>query len=355
MAKSDDVVVIGAARTPMGNFGGTLKDFKCYDLGGSVIRGVLEKSNVSPEQIDYVAGGNTRQAGNGPNPARTAALKGGIGIDVHAITINNACPSSMKAAIIASQNILLGDSNAVLVLGMESMSTIPFLIHGIRWSGIRFGDHVITDGWGDATDPICGYAMGVTAENVAEKYGIPREEMDQYALRSHQKAAEAQDNGWFDDEIVPIEIPGSRKKEGFLFSKDESIRRNSTLERMAALKSAFKKDGVVTAGNACGLTDGAAAAIFTSRQKAEELGCKPLFKIVSYASAAVENEVMGEGPGVSIPLALEKAGMSLGDMDIVEINEAFAAQVLANERVLNLDRDKLNVHGGAIALGHPTG
>ncbi len=355
MAKPDDVVVIGAARTPMGNFGGTLKDFKCYDLGGEVIRGVLKKANVSAEQIDYVAGGNTRQAGNGPNPARTAALKGGIGTDVHAITINNACPSSMKAAIVASQNIQLGESNAVLVVGMESMSTIPFLIHGIRWNGIRFGDHVISDGWGDATDPVCGFAMGVTAENVAEKYGIPREKMDQYALRSHQKAAEAQDNGWFDEEIVPIEIPGTRKKEGFLFSKDESIRRNSTIERMASLKASFKKDGSVTAGNACGLTDGAAAAIVTSRQKAEELGCKPLFKIVSYASSAVENEYMGEGPGVSIPLALKKAGMSLNDIDIVEINEAFAAQVLANEQVLKLDREKLNVHGGAIALGHPTG
>jgi len=355
MKKQDDIVVIGAGRTPMANFGGTLKDFKCYDLGREVIQGVLKKAKVLPEQIDYVAGGNTRQAGNGPNPARTAALKGGIGMDVHAITINNACPSSMKAAIVASQNILLGESNVVLVVGMESMSTIPFLIHGIRWSGIRFGDHVISDGWGDATDPICGFAMGVTAENVAEKYGIPREEMDRYALRSHQKAAEAQDNGWFDEEIVPIEIPGTKKKEGFLFSKDESIRRDTTMEKMAALKPSFKKDGTVTAGNACGLTDGAAAVILTSREKAEELGCKPLFKIVSYASAAVENEIMGEGPGVSIPLALKKAGMSLNDMGIVEINEAFAAQVLANERVLNLDRDKLNVHGGAIALGHPTG
>lgn len=355
MSRDNDIVVVGAARTPMGNFGGTLKDFKCYELGELAIRGALQKGNVPVEVIDDVTGGNTRQAGNGPNPVRTAAVKAGIGSHVHTVTINNACPSSMKAAIMAIQNIKLGETSMAAVVGMESMSTIPFFIKDIRWKGVRFGDFKVEDGWGDSVDPVCGYGMGITAENLAVKYGILRKELDEFALQSHAKAAIAQDSGWFDDEIVPITLPGSKNKPGLVFSKDESIRRDTTLEKMSALKPSFKPDGVVTAANSCGLTDGASAIVITTRKKASEIGAKPLFRIVSYASCSVANEYMGDGPSVSIPKALEIAKLSLKDMDIIEVNEAFAAQVVANERALNWDRSRLNVHGGAIALGHPTG
>jgi acetyl-CoA C-acetyltransferase len=339
----------------MGNFGGSLKDFMCYDLAKVALEGVLKQTKLPLDQIDEVMGGNTRQAGSGPNPVRTAAIKAGIGRNVPAVTVNNACPSSMKATILATQSIRLGDADLIALVGMESMSNMPFFIKGIRWQGLRLGNHVIEDGWGDSTDPIIGSGMGITAENVAEKYNISREEMDEFALGSHQKAATAQDSGWFDEEVIPVEIPGTKKKPGFTFDKDESIRRDTTLEKMGALRPPFKEDGRVTAANSCGLTDGAASMIVTTRRKAEALGVKPLFKIVSYATAAVDNLYMGEGPGISIPLALEKAGMNLGDMDLIEINEAFAAQVLGNERVLKWDRDKVNFHGGAIALGHPTG
>ncbi len=261
----------------------------------------------------------------------------------------------MKAMILAAQTIQLGNAAVVLAGGMESMSTIPYLLKGVRWEGFRMGDKTLQDGWSDSVDPIVGYGMGMTAENLVEKYRIGRQEMDEYALASHQKAARSQDEGWFDEEIVPVEVPASGSRPACRFEKDESIRRDSTLERLAALKPAFKKGGSVTAGNACGMTDGACAVVLTSRQTAKARGLRPLFSLVGCASAAVENAVMGEGPAVSIPKALRDAGLALGDMDLIEVNEAFAAQVLANERVLRWDRQRLNVHGGAIALGHPTG
>jgi len=355
VAKGEEIVVIGAGRTPMGDFGGTLKDFPVYELGKLAIHGVLESTKIMPEEIGEVTGGNTRQAGNGPNPVRTAARMAGIAAGIPAVTINNACPSSMKALIITVQNLLLGEIKTGMVVGMESMSTIPYLVKGIRWQGLRMGDHLLQDGWGDSVDPFVGFGMGITAENVAQKYGITRMEQDEFALDSHKKAAQAQDNGWFDEEIIPIEVPGKKGKPAILFSKDESIRRDSNLEKMAAIKPCFKKDGSVTAANSCSLTDGASSMIVTTRQRAKELRAKPLFRIVSYATAAVENAYMGEGPGISIPIALGKVGMNLKDMDLIEVNEAFAAQVITNERMLKWDRNKLNVHGGAIALGHPTG
>lgn len=351
----NDVVVIAGARTPMGNFGGTLKDIPVFDLGATVIKGVLEKAKISPDLIDDVTGGNTRQAGNGPNPVRTAMRKGGLKAETPAVTLSCACPSSMKASIQMAQNLILGDSQAGLVVGMESMSTIPYLIKGIRWQGLRMGDHVLQDGWGDSTDPFVGYGMGITAENVNVKYGITRLEQDQFALESHQKAAKAQDNGWFDNEIIPIQVPGPKGKPPTIFSKDESIRRDTSLEKMGSLKPSFKENGTVTAANSCGLTDGASSIIMTTRKKAAELGVKPIWKLISYATASVDNATMGEGPGISMPMALKKAGMTINDMDVIEINEAFAAQVISNERLLKLDRSKLNLHGGAIALGHPTG
>jgi len=261
----------------------------------------------------------------------------------------------MKTIALASLSIRAGDSEIVVAGGMDSMSTIPYLLKGVRWEGFKMGDKTLLDGWSDSIDPLCNMGMGQTAENLVEKYGISRQEQDQFAIESHQKAARAQDNGWFDNEIVPVEIPPQGKAPGIHFTKDESIRRDTTLEKMAALPAAFKKGGTVTAANACGMTDGATALILMSRDKAKSLGLKPLFSLVAYSSTAVDPETMGEGPGVAIPLALKQAGMTLKDMDLIEVNEAFAVQILANERVLNWDRSKLNVHGGAIALGHPTG
>ena len=350
-----DVVVISAVRTPMGRFGGTLKDIASYDLGAHAIKGALDRLELSGDKIDEVILGNCRQAGNGPNPSRTASVRGGIPIDVPTQTVNMACPSGMKTLSLASQAIRLNDSSVVMAGGMDSMSTIPYLLKGTRWKGFKMGDKVLQDGWSDSIDPLCGVGMGVTAENLAEKYGIPRKEQDEYALESHKKAARAREKGWFDEEIVPMTIPGERGAEPILFSQDESIRADTSLEKLGKLKAVFKENGTVTAGNACGMTDGATALIVTSRERAKAMGCQPLFSFVSYAATAVEPEAMGDGPSQSIPMALEAASMVLSDMDLIEINEAFAVQILANERVLKWDRDKLNVHGGAIALGHPTG
>jgi len=349
-----DVVVVSGVRTPMGSFGGTLRDMPVYDLGAIVIAEALKRVGLKGEQIDEVIIGHCRQAGNGPNPSRTAAVRGGIPVSVPTHTVNMACPSGMKALSLASQAIRLGEAELIIAGGMESMSTIPYLLKGVRWQGFRLGDKILQDGWADTIDPLCNLGMGQTAENLVEKYKISREEQDKFALESHRKAAKAQDMGWFDSEIVPVTVP-QQKGEPIIFSKDETIRRDTSLEKMAKLPPVFKKDGTVTAGNACQMTDGAVALLVTSRRKAKELGLKPLFSLVSYAQVAVEPSVMGEGPSLSIPKALEQAKMTLKDMDLIEVNEAFAVQVLANERVLRWDRGKLNVHGGAIALGHPTG
>lgn len=349
-----DIVVISGARTPMGRFGGTLKDMAAFDLGGVAIGEALKRANLKGEDVDDVILGSCRQAGNGPNPSRTASLRGGIPMDVPTITLNMACPSGMRALAMASQAIRLGDAETVIVGGFDSMSTIPYLLKDARWQGFKMGNKTLLDGWSDSIDPSCNMGMGQTAENLVDQYNLTREEMDEFAVSSHQKAAKAQDEGWFDEEIVSLEVP-QRKGDPVIFSKDETIRRDSTVEKLAKLPAVFRKDGKITAGNACGMSDAAVALVVTSREKAEKLGAKILFSIISYAQAAVESTTMGDGPGVAIPLALEKSNMSLSDMDFIEVNEAFAAQILANERVLKWDREKLNVHGGAIALGHPTG
>ena len=350
-----DIVAISAVRTPMGRFGGTLKDVAVYDLGAVAIRAAMERAGVAGDGIDDVIYGSCRQAGNGPNPARTASVRGGVPITVPVQTINMACPSGMRCLAMASQAIRLGDSKTVVVGGMDSMSTIPFLLKKCRWEGFKMGNRTLEDGWSDSIDPLCGMGMGTTAENLVDKYKISREAQDQFAVESHQKAAKAQTSGYFDEEIVPIEIPAVGKKPAITFDKDETIRADTSLEKMAKLKPAFKKDGTITAANACGMSDGATALVITSREHAKALGATPLFSIVAYSNVAVEPTTMGEGPGVSIPAALERAGMTLGQMDLIEVNEAFAVQVLANEQVLKWDRGKVNVHGGAIALGHPTG
>lgn len=351
----NDIVILSACRTPMGRFGGTLRNIAAYDLGAVVVKEALKRANLQGDQIDEVILGNCRQAGNGPNPSRTASVRGGVPVTVPTQTINMACPSGMKALALASQAIRLDEAELVLIGGMDSMSTIPYLLKNARWDGFKMGDRTLEDGWSDSIDPLIGQGMGATAENLYDKYQIPREEQDQFAAESHQKAAKAQENGWFDDEIVPIEIPAQRKQPAITFDKDETIRYEVDMAKMAKLPAVFRKGGTVTAGNACGMSDGATAMIVTSRAKAEELGVEPLFSLVSYSSVAVDPETMGEGPGVAIPEALKNARMSLSNMDLIEVNEAFAIQVLANERVLEWDRGKLNVHGGAIALGHPTG
>ncbi len=355
MRELKDVVFVSAVRSPMGRFGGTLKDMKVYDLASFPIREALRRANVAGDDLDDAIIGSCRQAGNHVNPARTAALKGGAGVAVPGVTINKACPAGMKAMSLATQLIQVDQAEVVLTGGMESMSTIPHLLKGYRWQGFRMGPVTIEDGWSDAHDPVADLSMGLTAENLVDKYGLTREEMDEFAAASHQKAAAAQKNGWFDEEITPVTVPGGRKKPDVVFDKDESIRYEVDAEKMSKLPPAFKKDGSVTAGNACGLTDGAAFLVAMTREQAARRGVKPLFSVVSYTQTAVDGTTMGEGPGVAIPRALERAGLALADMDLIEVNEAFAAQILANERVLGWDRDKLNVHGGAIALGHPTG
>lgn len=355
MRKLSDVVFVSAVRTPMGKFGGTLKDMKVYDIAAFPIREALRRAGVTGDELDEAIIGSCRQAGNHVNPARTAAVKGGAGPAVPGVTINKACPAGMKSLTMATQVIQVEQADIVLTGGMESMSTIPHLVKGYRFQGFGLGPVTMEDGWSDAHDPVADMSMGLTAENLVEKYSITREELDEFAAQSHQKAAAAQKNGWFDGEITPITVPQGKNKPDLIFDKDESIRYDASLEAMGKLRPAFKKDGIVTAGNSCGMTDGAAFTVAMTREEAARRGLTPLFSIVSYASTAVDGRVMGEGPAVSIPKALERGGMSLADMDLIEVNEAFAAQVIANERVLKWDRTKLNVNGGAIALGHPTG
>jgi acetyl-CoA C-acetyltransferase len=350
-----DIVVVSACRTPMGRFGGSLKDIPSWDLGAVAIKEALKRASIQGDQVDDVILGNCRQAGNGPNPARTASVRGGIPQSVPAMTVNMACPSGMRSVAMAANSIRLGQAEIVVAGGFESMSSIPYLLKGARWDGFKMGNKTLEDGWSDSIDPLIGQGMGETAENLFYKYRISREEQDDFAVSSHQKASVAQKNGWFHDEIVPNELPANGTKETGLFSDDETIRHEISREKMAAIKPAFRINGSVTAGNSCGLSDGAVAIVVTHREKAALMGVKALFSIVAYEQFAVDPETMGEGPAFSIPAVLKKAGMKLSDMDLIEVNEAFAIQVLANEKVLKWDRSKLNVHGGAIALGHPTG
>ena len=350
-----DVVCVSACRTAMGRFGGKLRDMDVRDLGALVMSEALKRAEIAGSTVDEVLVGHCRQAGNGPNPAKISSVKAGIPQEVHAITINNACPSGMKAVIIGAQNILLGEISTAMIVGMESMSTIPYLLKTGRWDGFRMGDQVLQDGWNDTYDIICNMLMGQTAENLVIRYDLTRAEQDEFALSSHQKAARAQDNKWFDGEIVPVVIPATKRTAKEIFEKDETIRKDTSIEKMAKLQPVFKEKGSVTAGNSCGMSDGSSSIILMSRDKAKDLRIKPLFSLLSYASAGVENAYMGEGPAIAIPKALNKRGMTLNDIELIEVNEAFAAQILANERVLSWDRSKLNVHGGAIALGHPTG
>ncbi|MGM7724191.1 acetyl-CoA C-acetyltransferase [Metabacillus sp. Hm71] len=350
-----EVVIVSAVRTPIGNFNGSLKDVSATKLGALVIKSALEKAGINSDQVNEVIMGNVLQAGLGQNPARQASILAEIPQEVPALTINKVCGSGLKAVHLAMQSILAGDAEIVVAGGMENMSQAPYLLDGAR-SGFRMGDQKVLDSmikdglWCAFND----YHMGVTAENLCEKYELTREELDQFAANSQQKAVSAIEAGRFEEEIVPVVIP-QRKGDPIVFAKDEFPRAGTTAEKLAGLRPAFKKDGIVTAGNASGINDGAAAVVVMSKQKAEELGLEPLATIRANASAGVDPSIMGIGPVPATKKALEKAGLSIADIDLIEANEAFAAQSIAVGKELNFDEEILNVNGGAIALGHPIG
>lgn len=350
-----DIVIVSAVRTPIGNFNGSLKDVSATKLGALVIKSAIEKAGINPDQVNEVIMGNVLQAGLGQNPARQASILAEIPQEVPALTINKVCGSGLKAVHLAMQSILAGDADIVVAGGMENMSQAPYLLDGAR-SGFRMGDQKVLDSmikdglWCAFND----YHMGVTAENLCEQYELTREELDQFAAYSQQKAVAAIEAGRFEDEIVPVVIP-QRKGEPIVFAKDEFPRVGTTAEKLGGLRPAFKKDGIVTAGNASGINDGAAAVVVMSKQKAEELGLEPLATIRANASAGVDPSIMGIGPVPATKKALEKAGLSIEDINLIEANEAFAAQSVAVGKELNFDEKILNVNGGAIALGHPIG
>lgn len=351
-----EIVIASAARTAIGTFGGSLKDVPAVDLGAIVIKEAVARAGINPGDVDEVIMGCVLQGGLGQSVARQAAVKAGIPVETPALTINNVCGSGLKAVNLAAAMIQAGEAEVMVVGGMENMSATAYAVPQARY-GYRMSmpnativDMMVKDGLWEAFND---YHMGITAENVAEKYGITREMQDEFALRSQLKTEAAQNAGKFDEEIVPV--PVKVKKQIVEFKKDEHNRPGTTIEALAKLRPAFKKDGTVTAGNASGINDGAAAVVIMSAQKAEELGVKPMARFVVGASAGVEPSVMGIGPVASTRRALEKAGLTIDDMDVIEANEAFAAQSIAVAMDLGWDMDKVNVNGGAISLGHPIG
>jgi acetyl-CoA C-acetyltransferase len=350
-----EVVIAGMARTAIGSFGGGLTSLSVVDIGKAAAKEAIRRSGISADDVDETIIGCVLSAGFGQNVARQVAMGVGIPETAPAMTINMVCGSGLRAIMLAAQAIKSDDADVVLVGGTESMSNSPYLLPKARW-GYRMGDgvavdSVINDG---LTDAFNDYHMGVTAENVAEKYGITRREQDNFALCSQQRAQVAIEKGRFKDEIIPISIP-QRKGDPIVFDTDEHPRFNASYEQLAKLKAVFKKEGTVTAGNASGINDGAAMMVVMSAAKAQELGIKPLAKIVSYSCAGVDPSVMGLGPVPATQKALVDAGLSIGDIELTEANEAFAAQSLAVMGELGLDPEKTNVNGGAIALGHPIG
>ncbi len=350
-----EVVIASAVRTPIGAFGGKFKDVSAVQLGTIVVKEALKRAKVDPAMVDEVIFGNVLQAGLGQNVARQVSVHAGIPIEVPSFTINKVCGSGLKTVALAAQAILAGEADIVLAGGTENMSQAPYLLKSARW-GQRMGngqieDYMVQDGLWDVFND---YHMGITAENIVEKYGLTREEQDELALGSQNKAEEAVKNGRFKEEIVAVEIP-QRKGDPIVVDQDEYPKFGTTIETLAKLRPAFKKDGSVTAGNASGINDGAAALVVMSKEKADELGITPLATIASYASAGVEPSLMGTGPIPATRKALAKVNMTVEDLDLIEANEAFAAQALSVIKDLDLDTNKINVNGGAIALGHPIG
>ncbi|MEH7178626.1 acetyl-CoA C-acetyltransferase [Neobacillus vireti] len=350
-----EVVIVSAVRTALGSFNGSLKNVSAPELGATAIKGALEQAGVKPEQVDEVILGNVLQAGLGQNPARQAAIAAGIPESVSSMTINKVCGSGLKAVHLATQAILAGDAEIVVAGGMENMNQAPYILKNAR-DGFKMGDQKLIDTMTSdgLTCVFNQYHMGITAENLADKYSITREEQDQFSAWSQEKAVKAIEEGKFKDEIVPVVIP-QRKGDPIVFDTDEYPKKGTTAEKLAGLRPAFKKDGSVTAGNASGINDGAAALVVMSRKKADELGLKPLVTIKGNASAGVDPSIMGIGPVPAVKKVLEKATISIEELDLIEANEAFAAQALAVDRELQFNKDILNVNGGAIALGHPIG
>jgi acetyl-CoA C-acetyltransferase len=347
-------VIVSAVRTPGGSFGGKLSGFEAPELGAMVVNEAVKRAAIPPDIVDELIFGCGWQAGLGPNVARLSSMKGGLPQQTTAYTVNIRCGSSLKALILGASTIKSGDADVLVVGGTESSSNVPYVLKEARW-GQRMGDKQVydvlhKDGF---MCPLAGMMMGNTAELLAEKYQISREEQDQFALESHLKALKAMEEGKFKEEVLPIEV--KTKKATEIFDTEEIPRSNISLEKMAKLPPVFKKDGTVTAGNSCALCDAASAMVMMSEEKAAELGVKPMAVIRSYATAGVDPKYMGIGPVEAIPIALKKAGMTLKDIDLIELNEAFAAQYLAVEREMKWDRSIVNVHGGAIALGHPVG
>ncbi len=344
-----EIVIVAGKRTAMGEYGGALRELSALDLGAIAAKSAIQQSGFNPADFNHAVFGNALQtSGDALYGARHVALKAGLPIEVPALTVNRLCGSGIQSIISAAQLIQLGEADVVLAGGMESMSQAPHVIRGARW-GLRLGQGKLEDSLMVALiDPYCGCSMAATAESLARKYGISREAQDEFALRSQKLAAAAWDAGRFSDEVVPVEVGGNKPP----LQRDDHMRPETTLEGLAKLKPSFSKDGFVTAGNASGIVDGGAAVVVTSRDRAKSA---PLGRIVSWGVAGVPPDIMGIGPVPASKIALEKAGLKLSDIDLIEVNEAFAAQYLAVEKALELDRNKVNVNGGAIALGHPLG
>jgi acetyl-coA C-acetyltransferase len=350
-----EVVIVSAARTPIGSFGGTLKDVPTRTLGAIAVKEAIKRAGIKPEQVDEVVMGCVLQGALGQNIARQISLDAGVPKEVPALTINKVCGSGLRAISLAAQMIKAGDADIVVAGGAENMSKTAYALptgrYGARMNNAQIVDMMVNDG---LTDAFNNYHMGITAENIAEQWGITREQLDEFAVISQNRAEEAIKAGKFKDEIVPVEIP-QKKGEPLVFDTDEFPKFGTTIDKVAKLKPAFKKDGVVTAANASGINDAGAAVVVMSKEKADELGLKPICTIKSYASAGVDPTIMGIGPVPASEKALKKAGLTIKDIDLVEANEAFAAQSLAVRTDLGLDPEKTNVNGGAIAIGHPIG
>ena len=349
------VYLTGAVRTPIGRFGGSLASWTAADLGVAVAKECLRRANVPPEKVEDSIWGCARQAGGGPNVARQITFRTGIPETTAAFTVNQACGSGLRAIILATEKILLGRASAVLAGGTESMSRVPYLAEGARW-GMRMGnvdlvDAMYRDGF---NDPLSGLVMGETAENLAGRYEISRDEQDEYALRSQQRAAAAAAAGNFADEILPLEL-SAKKGATKIFARDEHVREDTTIESLNKLAPVFARDGTVTAGNSSGITDGAAAMVVMSEQALKDCGTEALARVVDYEIVGVAPEIMGIGPVPAVRALMRRHRIGLSDIDLIELNEAFAAQVIACDRDLQFDHDRLNVNGGAIALGHPIG
>lgn len=349
------VVLAAAYRTPIGVFGGAFKDVPAYDLGATLIEHIIKETGLNPSEIDEVIIGNVLQAGQGQNPARIAAMKGGLPETVPAFTVNKVCGSGLKSIQLAYQSIVTGENDIVLAGGMENMSQSPMLVNNSRF-GFKMGHQSMVDSmvYDGLTDVFNQYHMGITAENLVEQYGISREEQDTFAVNSQHKAVRAQQNGEFDSEIVPVSIP-QRKGEPIVVTKDEGVHENVSVEKLSRLRPAFKKDGTVTAGNASGINDGAAMMLVMSEDKAKELNIEPLAVLDGFGTHGVDPSIMGIAPVGAVEKALKRSKKELSDIDVFELNEAFAAQSLAVDRELKLPPEKVNVKGGAIALGHPIG